>query len=268
MDWLTWSVVRFPVTTAATTVCLSQAVSSALSFFLPQIVSLEWLDVYSLAVSAFLSSLYYVHSAQTPRQTLMWICTLLWSIRLGGFLAGRILSGFHDKRLDSFRQSSTGSKKWWFAQTIWISMTFLPVWIGMSATSKQEGWGMFDFIGFSSYAIGFVCETVADMQKSAYMKREKHNPKRVACNVGLFKCSRFPNYFGEWLLWTGLSIVAWEAGDGWIRILLPSCSWFVLSIFYRLSIPLAIKAVRKRATEKQFQEWCQISLFVPMPPTS
>lgn len=139
----------------------------------------------------------------------------------------------------------------------------------MSPRAAETRWNGLDVLGLAGYVVGWAIETVADEQKAVFLQMNRgQNAKerKIACDIGLFRYSRFANYFGEWLIWTALCLVGWQAGVGWTRMFLPVCSWFVLSIFYRLSIPLAIESVRKRATDAQFKEWCKTSLFVPMPP--
>lgn len=261
-------ITRYPLLTATTIVTLLQSTFATLTYSFPRILPIEWADVYSLFIASLLTILYYNHSAQTTRQRCLLICVLGWALRLALFLSSRIRNGFHDKRLDTFRDSKKGAKRWFFAQTLWVSITLLPVWIGMSPQAVETRWNGLDVLGLAGYVTGLAIETVADGQKAAFLemnRRRRAEERGIACDVGLFRYSRFANYFGEWVIWTALCLVGWQAGMGWMRIFLPFCSWFVLTIFYRLSIPVAIKNVRKRATDEQFKEWCKTSLFVPKP---
>jgi steroid 5-alpha reductase family enzyme len=58
-------------------------------------------------------------------------------------------------------------------------------------------------LGISIFIIGLIIETVADYQKFKF----KNNPENTGwTNVGLWKRSRHPNYFGEMLVWIGIFI--------------------------------------------------------------
>ena len=48
--------------------------------------------------------------------------------------------------------------------------------------------------------IGFILQTLADLQKS---RAKKINPGRF-CDTGLYRLVRCPNYLGEILVWTGM----------------------------------------------------------------
>ena len=56
-------------------------------------------------------------------------------------------------------------------------------------------------------------ENIGDTQKLAFIVANSKLPReeRVPfCNVGLWKYSRHPNYFGEWVAWIGLAVAAVE----------------------------------------------------------
>ncbi|MCQ2505967.1 MAG: DUF1295 domain-containing protein [Lachnospiraceae bacterium] len=58
------------------------------------------------------------------------------------------------------------------------------------------------YAGIAIMLIGAVIEALADIQKTA---QKKAHPDMVA-NEGLFKMCRCPNYFGEILVWTGVTV--------------------------------------------------------------
>lgn len=265
LDLVSEAITRFPLLTALAVTAAAQVLFSIAAH---AFLSAEWCDVLSLALAGALTRLYYLQSAQTQRQRLILACVTAWALRLGFFLAARTLHGFHDKRLDPMR-SAAGARRWIAAQTAWVYLTLLPVWVGMTPKSADTALNGLDAFALAAYAGGLGIESVADAQKRGFLEHNCALPpdrKKAACDVGLFKYSRFPHYFGEWLLWTAITLLAWQAGAGWTRILLPICPWFVLKIFYSLSIPIAIKAVKGRATQEEFEAWRSISLFVPMPP--
>jgi protein-S-isoprenylcysteine O-methyltransferase Ste14 len=100
----------------------------------------------------------------------------------------------------------------------------------MSLSSAHEAasccWGVLGYVGLWMQSTGLILESVADLQKSKFKSRNHF----TWCNVGLWRISTHPNYFGEGLFWLGTylshgfhsifpSILA-TAGLGFIMIVL------------------------------------------------
>lgn len=87
------------------------------------------------------------------------------------------------------------------------SFLALPVFIIASNTSsKLSG---FELAGLIIWGLAFAMETVADLQKLAFLQEmKKQGKQRQVCNVGLWRFCRHPNYFAEWMVWNGLIIAA------------------------------------------------------------
>jgi steroid 5-alpha reductase family enzyme len=54
-------------------------------------------------------------------------------------------------------------------------------------------------IALAMQVVGLLLETVADLQKSIFKSKYRHD----WCNVGVWKYSTHPNYLGEALFWIG-----------------------------------------------------------------
>lgn len=80
--------------------------------------------------------------------------------------------------------------------------------------------------------VGFLTEFVADQQKFSY--RNDTNNKNKWCDIGVWKYSRHPNYFGELLFWWGVFtasspvLLASQNGWGYFTVLSPLFMCFVL----------------------------------------
>ena len=75
------------------------------------------------------------------------------------------------------------------------------------------------WVGIAVSVFGIVLEAVADQQKS---KQKAERPDMVATKQ-LYKIVRCPNYFGEILFWTGVTVSALDALSGvwqWVTVLL------------------------------------------------
>ncbi len=83
-----------------------------------------------------------------------------------------------------------------------------------------------EILGFAVACGALVFESVADFQKVAFISKTKSEGLRNrVCDVGLWRYSRHPNYFGEWMVWNGLILMA-----------LPS----LVSLYRTESLPVAI----------------------------
>jgi steroid 5-alpha reductase family enzyme len=67
---------------------------------------------------------------------------------------------------------------------------------------------------------------LADAQLNAFKRRpDKSSP---VCDVGLWRYSRHPNYFFEWLIWVAYFLFAAASPWGWLGILSPVAILFLL----------------------------------------
>ena len=91
---------------------------------------------------------------------------------------------------------------------------------------NEAGSSAIQWIGIAISAFGIGLETVADQQKSA---QKAKRPDMVATEQ-LYKIVRCPNYFGEILFWTGVTVSALDALQGagqWITVIIA----YVLIVF-------------------------------------
>ena len=123
----------------------------------------------------------------------------------------------------------------------------------------------------------FIMESVADMQKLSFLKEmKKLRQKNEVCNVGLWKYSRHPNYFAEWMVWNGLiiaSIPSWinlydkEFPIIWVLLGL-SLLWisrlmYMTLVYHTGAIPSEYYSLQKRPEYKSYQE--KTNIFFPGP---
>ncbi len=72
------------------------------------------------------------------------------------------------------------------------------------ALNPEPSISLWELVGLGIWAVAYVIESTADLQKLRFIA----NNKGGVCDVGLWRFSRHPNYFAEWLVWTGLVIAA------------------------------------------------------------
>lgn len=114
------------------------------------------------------------------------------------------------------------------------------------------------------FALAMAGEITADQQLHAF----KANPsnKGRTCQAGLWRYSRHPNYFFEWLIWVSFALFALASPFGYLGLLSPVLIlYFVLRV---TGIPATeAQAVRSRGEEyRRYQ--MTTSAFVPWFPKS
>ena len=87
------------------------------------------------------------------------------------------------------------------------SFLALPIFLLVSNSSAEIVWVEWLGLGLCLWAL--VMESVADYQKVNFLRRMKRQGQhRQVCDVGLWRFSRHPNYFYEWMVWNGLILAA------------------------------------------------------------
>jgi steroid 5-alpha reductase family enzyme len=167
--------------------------------------------------------------AVAARQIILAVVGLIWCTRLGVFLFLRVLK-HEDKRFAELKSNPVKFAIPWIAQIMWIFITAFPIYvvIGNDAGSQQPIiWS--DVIGLIIWIVGFGIESVADQQKTNF----KNKYPRDFITTGIWKYSRYANYFGEVMLWYGVFILAcagvvepWQ----WVMIISP-CFVTALLVF-------------------------------------
>ena len=130
---------------------------------------------------------------------------MLWGARLSGFLLFRIIKTGKDDRFDDKRDKFLPFLGFWIFQMIWVWAVSLPVTVLNSPNLTRFNQPTFgtgrDIAGLILWAIGFIMESVSDVQK--YRFRSNPANKGAFCGIGLFSWSRHPNYFGEIIMQFG-----------------------------------------------------------------
>jgi len=146
--------------------------------------------------------------------------------------------------------------------------SFLAIPAMLQAYNPSEFIDPLELIGYCIWIIFFVLEHVADIQKQKFLKKCRlENKKRQVCTVGLWKYTRHPNYFAEWMVWNGLiissvpSLKQYFTNDvSLIGVLLLlalvyiSRIMYTTLVYYTGAIPSEYYSVQKRPNYKKHQE--------------
>ena len=172
-----------------------------------------WIDtIWSFAVGAVGAAAALAPIAEqeglTARQMLVAACVLAWSMRLGLHIMRRTLRGGDDPRYNALREE-------WGSNFVFRLFLFLQIQAGAAlalvicvlAAARNTGplgWG--DALGLAILAVAVLGEAAADAQLTRFAGSP--GAKGAVCEIGLWRYSRHPNYFFEWLAWLAYPVIA------------------------------------------------------------
>lgn len=191
---------------------------------------------------------------------------LVWAVRLGVFLFRRVRSAGKDGRFDKLKHDWARFLMTWTVQGLWITFTAAAALAAMTSGNKQ-GLGFVGVVGIIVWAIGFGIEVVSDQQKSSWRADPANDGRFIT--VGLWALSRHPNYFGEFLLWVGVAILAVPVLQGWQYVTLLSPVFVYLLLSKVSGVPMLEKRADKRwGGQPDYEEYkSRTPVFFPRPPT-
>ena len=169
----------------------------------------------------------------------------IWAIRLSSFLFLRIREDGHDKRFTEVIPHKTKFLFYWTFQGFWAFVTPVVVFTALTSQNISDKIEITTVIGLIIWLTGFLIEVVADRQKRAFRKFSANKNKFI--DSGLWAWSRHPNYFGEIILWIGISLIALPTLMDWQYITL-------LSIPYVIVMLVKVSGVAK-LEEASDQKW-------------
>jgi len=136
-----------------------------------------------------------------------------------------------------------------------------------------------EVIGWAMWLVAIVFEHTADRQKDAFVKDcLKNNIKNTVCDVGLWRYSRHPNYFGEWMVWNSLIITSipsllalWQTPDETFLVkvgmtmglIAVTAMMYHCLVNYTGAVPSEFYTVQKRPGYVKYQK--TVNMFVPGP---
>lgn len=180
------------------------------------IVDVGWAYMTGFAAALLVIS---IDEGLHERQLLLAAMALIWGTRLGTFLLLRVAGKAEDGRYHYLR-NYCGDKAnlvmfiFFQLQASWVILFSLPY--VAAAMSTRSSLGLLDLIGFSIWVIAIVGEIVADQQLANF--KENPNNKGKVCNVGLWRLSRHPNYFFEWLTWLAFVFIGYQSSWWWLTL--------------------------------------------------
>ena len=157
----------------------------------------------------------------------------IWALRLAWFLlSDRVLPATEeDGRYRAIREHF-GPKTNFFLFFFYQGQAAVAVLFSlpMLAAMRHGQLDLWTAIGVAVWAIAVGGETIADKQLAAF--RSDPANRGEVCNVGLWRYSRHPNYFFEWLHWWAYVLIGRGALLTWIGPVLMLVFLFRLTGIY------------------------------------
>lgn len=188
----------------------------------------------------------------------------IWGVRLSTHIFLRNRSKPEDYRYQAWR------KEWgkWFVPRSFLQVFMLqglllllisaPI-VGLSKNG-QDSIHILNLIGFVVWLVGFIFESVGDLQLKEFISNPKNKGKIM--QSGLWRYTRHPNYFGEVAQWWGIWLVAYGA---------PSFVWAIVGPLTITVLILKVSGIplleKKYQGNKDFEAYKKrTSVFIPLPP--
>ncbi len=204
-------------------------------------------------------------SGDGRRRAVLALIAAVWGARLLAHLVVRLRGEAEDGRYRDLRARFGGSAQvafFWFFQAqalLAVLLTLSPFVLAALPAPLSTGALVAALLLFCTSLVG---ESIADRQLARF--RADPSQRGKSCRVGLWRWSRHPNYFFEWLHWWAYVPLAW--GSSWIAAPVAVALAMVLLILYVSGIPpTEAQALRSRGDDyRAYQR--TTSAFFPWPP--
>ena len=202
-------------------IMLTVAIVIAAVMIITWVVSLVLRDasvvdpVWPLAFIAVAITALIAGGGDEGRRILIACVVAIWGARLSIHLLVRNAGKEEDFRYAAMR-AKRGHRFWltslvtvFLLQGLLVWVVSLPVQLS-AIPDRPLGW--LAIIGAIVWVLGVVFEAIGDAQ----LTRFKANPasRGQVLDTGLWRYTRHPNYFGDFLVWWGIFLIAAESGAG------------------------------------------------------
>ena len=202
-------------------------------------------------------------SADPLRRTLLLVLPLAWGLRLAIHIGRRSRGKGEDPRYDAMLSKAKGSRDVYALRMVYLLQGILaflisaPIQVG---AFEHGGVGPIAFLGVAIWVVGVSFEAIGDAQMERFRADPSHKGKVI--DVGLWRYTRHPNYFGDACVWWGIFLVAAEHWPGLLTLPAPVIMTLLLT-----------KGSGARIMEKHMSQrpgWAEYAArtsgFFPLPP--
>jgi steroid 5-alpha reductase family enzyme len=186
-----------------------------------------------------------------------------WGFRLAGFLLfARVIGHPEEGRYVQLRKEwkkNLALRFLFFFEfqallDVVLSLPFL-----LACIDPRTPLGFLEKFAAGLWLMAMIGEAIADQQLDAFKKNPENKGK--TCRAGLWKYSRHPNYFFDWLVWVAYAVFALASPYGYLALISPALIlYFLLGV---TGIPATeAQALRSRGDEYRAYQRATNS-FVP-----
>ena len=212
------------------------------------------------------STYVYFSNGDSSRKAFLMVILGVWSLRLGTHLLMRCLRGDEDSRYGHYRQKWGDKADNFFffffqKQAFWVVLFASPMLIAGNNPEKFPS--VMDGFGLAIWLAGMGGVCLADLQLSRFRSSPERKNGEI-CTSGLWRYSRHPNYFFEWVLWTGYVFWGWDSPEGPALLIVPI---LLLAFLLKFTGIPHIEARKMETAGEAYQAYREsTSAFIPLPP--
>lgn len=202
----------------------------------------------------------YLHYPISFKNAVLLMVTVTWGLRLAMYIFRRGKGKPEDRRYANLREEwkpHENIQAWikvFMFQGVLMMIVSLPISAGMALESKN--FSVINYIGLLIWLTGFSLEVVSDHYLAWWKLQEKNKGK--ICTEGPWRLCRFPNYFGEVLLWYGVYLLAFEVSIFWTIIGPITINFLILKV---TGVPLLEEHYKNREDYKEYAS--RVPRFIP-----
>jgi len=227
-----------------------------------------WVDtIWSLAVGLGGMAGALFAQGDVDRRIAVFVLIAIWSLRLASHIGARTRGGGEDPRYAKFIEewgASAATKMLLFLQVQAAAAFILVLAVYVAAANSAPFPRLLDMVAVLIAVAAIAGEALADAQLTRF--RNSPEAKTGVCEIGLWRYSRHPNYFFEWLYWCAWLLFAVDLGGqfiwGWLAILAPALMYWLLVHVSGIP-PLEEHMLKSRGDKFRLQS--RVNAFFPGP---
>lgn len=190
-----------------------------------------WIDtIWSLAVGTGGIAAALLCDGDFGRRIAVLVIIAGWAVRLASHIGSRTHGAGEDPRYAKFIEEWGGGAAWrlfLFLQIQALAAFVLVLAVYLAASNDAVFPRFLDWVAVSIATVALAGEAIADWQLRNF--RRTPAAKTEICETGLWRYSRHPNYFFEWLFWCVWPLFALTPSVGtWASFLAPILMYWLL----------------------------------------